>query len=159
MGGGRGRHYVLRETIIKNRPKLSPNSVKTYVSTLSSFYKKFNCKNIECLSKNVNEIIESLKDVTSNKRKTLLSALYILTNENDYKALMLSDCRIVNDNYKQQKATPDEKENWVTIDDIQQKVSNKLNHNNNVLQEKGELAVSPGGQILFGSDEKQKKYL
>jgi hypothetical protein len=93
---------LLRETIIKNRPKLSPNSVKTYVSTLSSFYKKFNCKNIECLSKNVNEIIESLKDVTSNKRKTLLSALYILTNENDYKALMLSDCKIANVNYEKQ---------------------------------------------------------
>ena len=91
----------LRETIMKNRPKLSMNSVKTYVSTLSSFYKKFNYKNIECLSNNVNEIIESLKEVESNKRKTLLSALYILTNEDSYKTLMLSDCKKVNENYKQ----------------------------------------------------------
>jgi hypothetical protein len=75
----------LREIITKNRPKLGLNSIKTYVSTLSSFYKKMNCDNIDCFTKNIKEVIHSLKDIESNKRKTLLSALYILTGENDYK--------------------------------------------------------------------------
>ena len=116
----------LKETIMINRPKLSPNSLKTYVSTLSSFYKRMNANNIDFFSKNVNEIIESLKEVESNKRKTLLSALFILTGEDDYKKLMLSDCKIVNENYKKQKATPDEKENWISIDEIQQKYKEYL---------------------------------
>jgi hypothetical protein len=116
----------LREIITKNRPKLGLNSIKTYVSTLSSFYKKMNCDNIDCFTKNIKEVIHSLKDIESNRRKTLLSALYILTGENDYKLLMLSDCKVVNDNYKQQKTTIEEKQNWVTMDEIQAKYNEYL---------------------------------
>jgi hypothetical protein len=41
----------LKETIMKNRPKLGENSIKTYVSTLSSFYKKMNANNIDFFAK------------------------------------------------------------------------------------------------------------
>ena len=116
----------LREKIIKSRPKLGDNSIKTYVSTLSSFYKRMNANNIDFFSENIKDVLHSLKDLESNRRKTLLSALYILTNEDDYKKLMLSDCRFVNEKYKQQKASPDEKENWVTINEIQQKYQEYL---------------------------------
>ena len=116
----------LKETIMKNRPKLSANSVKTYVSTLSSFYKKMGANNSDFFSENIKDVLHTLKEVESNKRKTLLSALYILTGEDSYKTLMLQDCKIVNDNYKQQKATPDEKENWVTINEIKEKYNEYL---------------------------------
>ena len=116
----------LKETITKNRPKLGNNSIKTYVSTLSSFYKRMNANNIDFFSENIKDVLHTLKEVESNKRKTLLSALYILTNEDDYKTLMLSDCKIVNENYKQQKATPDEKQNWITINEIQEKYKEYL---------------------------------
>ena len=116
----------LKDTIIKNRPKLGSNSIKTYVSTLSSFYKRMNANNIDFFSENIKDVLHTLKEVESNKRKTLLSALYILTEEDDYKTLMLSDCKIVNENYKQQKASPDEKENWVTINEIQEKYKEYL---------------------------------
>lgn len=116
----------LRKEIIHNRPKLGSNSVKTYVSTLSSYYKKMGANNIDFFSKNVKQIIDSLKDVESNKRKTLLSALFILTGEDTYKTLMLSDCRTVNEQYKQQKASPEEKEKWITMDEIQTKYNEYL---------------------------------
>ena len=116
----------LRETIIKSRPKLGENSIKTYVSTLSSFYKKMKANNIDFFQKNSKEVLHSLKDVESNKRKTLLSALYILTGADDYKNLMLQDCKIVNDKYKQQKTTPNEKENWISIDEIKAKYNEYL---------------------------------
>jgi len=106
---------------MKNGPQLSPNSVKTYVGTLSSFYNKMNANNIDFFSENIKDVLHTLNEVESNKRKTLLSALYNLTGEDDYKQLMLQDCKIVNDNYKQQKATPDEKLNWVRINEIQEK--------------------------------------
>ena len=111
----------LKETIMINSPKLSPNSLKSYVSTLSSFYKKMGANNIDFFSENIKDVLHTLKEVEPNKRKTLLSALFILTGEDDYKKLMLSDCKIVNENYKKQKATPDEKQNWISIDEIQQK--------------------------------------
>ena len=88
----------LREKIIKSRPKLGDNSIKTYVSTLSSFYKRMNANNIDFFSENIRDVLQTLKEVESNKRKTLLSALFILTGEDDYKKLMLSDCKIVNEN-------------------------------------------------------------
>ena len=116
----------LKDTIIKNRPKLGSNSIKTYVSTLSSFYKRMNANNIDFFSENIKDVLHTLKEVEPNKRKTLLSALFILTGEDDYKKLMLSDCKIVNENYKKQKATPDEKENWISIDEIQQKYKEYL---------------------------------
>ena len=116
----------LKDTIIKNRPKLGSNSIKTYVSTLSSFYKKMGANNIDFFSENIKDVLHTLKEVESNKRKTLLSALFILTGEDDYKKLMLSDCKIVNENYKKQKATPDEKQNWVTINEIQEKYKEYL---------------------------------
>ena len=74
--------------------------MKTYVSTLKSYYNKINANNIDFFSEIINDVLHNLKEVESNKRKTLLSALYILTGEDDYKTLMLSDCKIVNDNYK-----------------------------------------------------------
>jgi hypothetical protein len=39
---------------------------------------------------------------------------------------MLSDCKFVNEKYKQQKASPDEKQNWITINEIQQKYNEYL---------------------------------
>jgi uncharacterized protein YydD (DUF2326 family) len=53
----------LKETIMKNRPKLSPNSVKTYVSTLSSFYKKMGANNIDFFSENIKDVLHTLKEV------------------------------------------------------------------------------------------------
>ena len=57
--------------------------MKTYVSTLNSFYNKMNANNIDYLTENIKDVLHNLKEVESNKRKTVLSALYILTNEDD----------------------------------------------------------------------------
>jgi len=39
---------------------------------------------------------------------------------------MLSDCKEVNEKYKQQKATPNEKLNWITINELQTKYNEYL---------------------------------
>ena len=79
---------------MKERPKLSDSSLKIYVSILSSLYKRLGGKDISFFSKEKDVILKSMKDVESNKRKTTLSAPYILTNIEDYKTLMLKDCSI-----------------------------------------------------------------
>jgi len=64
-----------------------------------------NANNIDFFSENIKDFVHSLKDLESNKRKILLSALFILTLKPDYQTLMLKDCKQVNDKYKQQSNT------------------------------------------------------
>lgn len=40
---------------------------------------------------------------------------------------MLKDCNVVNERYKQQKATPEESENWLSMEEIKQKYNEYLN--------------------------------
>jgi len=113
----------IKEKIEANRPKLSPNSLKTYVSILFNLHKNHDTKeednHIDWFSDNETTILNSLQDKPSQTRKSVLSALYILTNKEEYKKQMLDDCKVTNDNYKSQKMSEKEKDNWVSIEDIQ----------------------------------------
>jgi hypothetical protein len=93
----------IRDEIIKVRPKLSENSLKTYVSLISTL-----CSKLEIiysdLKKHVNKIldyIETLKSLQS--KKTMLSACYIISSEEKFKTKMLEYCSDTNDVYKEQK--------------------------------------------------------
>ena len=70
--------------------------------------------------------MKHLNDFQPNKRKTLLSGLFILTDIPEYKTQMLKDCKSVNDTYKQQKMSQTEKDNWVTMADIHNKYNKYL---------------------------------
>jgi hypothetical protein len=48
-------------------------------------------------------------------KKTILSALYILTGNTDYREVMLQICKEVNDNYKQQKVAPNRKSSFISF--------------------------------------------
>ena len=95
---------TFRETLSKhiraNREKISDSSIKTYSSMLSSINKKLDGeKDLEFFSKEKDKIINYIKEnITSfQTQKTLLSALYILTDLKDYKDLMLEICKQVNE--------------------------------------------------------------
>ena len=90
----------------KQRPNLNPSSVKTYTSILFNLHKKLDPGNDDIkFFDNDEKIIDSLKDKTPQTRKTVLAALFILTNNKAYNELMLSDCKHTNDLYKTQKKT------------------------------------------------------
>ena len=111
----------IEKEILAKREKLSPNSVKTYVSILFNLHKKLskeNDENLDWFNHNEKEIFENLKEKTSQTRKSILSALYILTGKEEYKTQMLVDCKEVNDNYKNQKMNNKQKENWIDVDEI-----------------------------------------
>jgi len=123
-----------RETISKhlraNREKISDSSIKTYASMLSSINKKLEGeKDLEFFSKDKDKIINHIKEnITSNQtQKTLLSALYILTDLKEYKELMLEICKKVNDNYKEQKMSVKQKEHRISFEEVKNKVNNLLN--------------------------------
>ena len=105
----------LKELIKQKRPNLSASSVTTYNSILRSLYKKvfgspeINPKKFE----DTEPILEHLKSLPPNKRKTILSALVIITDDKKYRDLMLDDIKDYNHEISKQEKTETQKENWV----------------------------------------------
>jgi hypothetical protein len=108
----------LGEKIEKNRPNIKPSSIKTYISCLSNLVKKMDGKLDIDFFNNTKEILKYLEEKTSVQRKTCLSALYILTKDEEYQKPMLTDIKKVNDEYKEQKKNVKETENWISEDDL-----------------------------------------
>jgi len=113
----------IRAAIIENRPQLSSSSLKTYISTLFNLHKhlKQEHTDIAWFNDSIDDIVDYLKDKPSQSRKSILSALFILTNNPRFREMMIDDCKIVNNNYKNQKRSEKEEENWISIDDIKAK--------------------------------------
>ena len=95
---------LIESEIKKNRDKLSASSLKTYVSTLFNLHKKIG-SNDDTLKffNNSTDILKYLEQKPASTRKTILSALFVLTGDDAYRALMLTDCKEVNKSYKLQK--------------------------------------------------------
>jgi integrase len=112
-----------------NREKISDSSIKTYSSMLCSINKKLQGeKELEFFSKEKERIIQYIKDsITSfQTQKTLLSALYILTDLKEYKDFMLEICKKVNDTYKEQKMNDKQKEHRISFETVKDKVNSLL---------------------------------
>ena len=83
----------LKEFIKAKRPKLTDSSINTYASILRNVYKKVFSGDISDMDMKkfdqTDKVIEFLKDVPSNKRKTILSALVIITDDKKYRDLIV----------------------------------------------------------------------
>jgi hypothetical protein len=103
----------------KLRPTLSDGSLKTYTSILRSLHSKIFGGSIE--KKDYDEskkILEFLKDLPPNKRKTILSALVVISNNNDYRKEMLDDIKDYTADAKKMEKSESQTANWVTQDEI-----------------------------------------
>mgnify|MGYP003651881609 CR=1 FL=1 len=112
------------KTYIKSkREGLAESSITTYASILKSLYKKIWGNETMDFTKfrEYKVILESLKDLPPNKRKTILSALFIITEIPQYRSLMMEDSTAYAKEMSQNKKTETQEENWVEpkeIDDI-----------------------------------------
>ena len=77
---------LLASTLRKNRPKLSPSSVKTYTSILLNLHKNLNGsnENVEWFRSNSPPILQHLENKNKSTEKSTLSALYVLTQNPVY---------------------------------------------------------------------------
>ena len=110
----------LKEAIKDKRPNLSASSITTYNSILSNLYKKvFGTGEID-LGKfdETDKVLDYLKDLPPNKRKTILSALVIITDSKKYRDQMLEDIRDYNHEISKQEKTDEQKESWVGGDEV-----------------------------------------
>lgn len=127
----------LKEELKKLRPNLSDSSIKTYSSILRNLHKKvFENKEIE--KSNFNEcdnILEHLKDMPPNKRKTILSALVVLTDKDEYRNVMNGDVSDYNKEIQKQEKSETQRENWIDTDEIRE-VFNRLENDAKILFKK-----------------------
>ena len=74
---------TLKEQLKIKRPSLSENSLTTYASILKNVYKNvFDSDDIDINKFNETEkILDVIKSIEPKKRKTILSALMIITND------------------------------------------------------------------------------
>lgn len=111
---------LLKDYIKEKRPSLSASSLTTYNSILSNLYKKvfgnevIDFKNFD----NCEKIIDHLKDISSNKRKTTLSALVVITDNKKYRELMNEDISKYNHEISKQEKSEKQKENWLSDEEI-----------------------------------------
>jgi len=81
--------------------------------------------NISSFTKHKDDIIKfhETNDQSTQTNKTRLSALYVLTEIEDYKTLMVKLCEIVNDLYKTQKLNQKQLDNRISFDEVCDKVN------------------------------------
>lgn len=110
----------IKEELQTLRPNLSQGSLKTYTSILKNLHKKvFENKEIE--KEDFDEssrILDYLKDVPPNKRKTILSALVVLTGKDEYRNVMSDDVNAYNEEIQKQEKSETQQNNWITTDEI-----------------------------------------
>jgi hypothetical protein len=124
--------------IKEKRPNISNSSLKTYESILRNLYEKiFNDKTykFDKFDKESKTVINHLKDLPSNKRKTVLSALVVITDNKDYRDLMLDDIKEYNKEEAKQKKTEVQEDNWVNKYDLD-KLNNILWKNAKLIYQK-----------------------
>ena len=138
----------IKEYIHTKRPSLSQSSLTTYGSILKSLFSKvFKDADEINLDKfeETEPVLEYLKDMPPNRRKTILSALVIITDKKPYRDLMMEDVRDYNKEINKQEKTPEQQASWVDTHQVRDKIEElkktanfiykKKSHNANDLQQ------------------------
>lgn len=128
----------IEDEIKQKRPNLNPSSLKTYVSILFNLHKKLGDDGNESIQwfSNDKPILKHLEDKTPQTRKTVLSALFVLTGNEKYQKQMLEDCKHTNEIYKSQKKSQKEEDNWINSSEIKTIYDNLLEQVNAMFSKK-----------------------
>jgi hypothetical protein len=106
----------IEEILRKNRPNITESSIKTYSTSLKGVYKKAFPEegevNIEKFN-NVETFLLVLKNTPPSRRKSILAALVVLTNNDQYRQLMRSDSEIYEREINENKKSEKQQKNWV----------------------------------------------
>ncbi len=130
----------LKNIISEKRPNISKTSINTYNSILTSLYKKvFGPGEIDIKKfDETNKILDHLKTLEAPKRKTILSALVVITDSKEYREQMLDDIKEYNKEMAKQEKNKTQEENWVNNDDLNT-IYNELLKTANILYKKPKL--------------------
>jgi len=129
------------KTILKEkRPNLSDKSIATYSSILRNIMKNMLTDNVSKLDES-SKVLDYLDEFEPSQRKTKLSALVVLTDNDEYRNQMLKDIRSYNDSLKSRVKSDKETANWVTQSELD-KIYKDLKSQANALFKKSQLSKS-----------------
>lgn len=127
----------LKKELKHARPSLSDSSIVTYNSLLCSLYKKvFDDDDLDVNKfDETKKVLDFMKDLPPNRRKTVLSALVVISNKPEYRKIMLEDVNEYNKEMSTQQKTETQEKAWLSDDDINGTFS-KLKDNANTIYKK-----------------------
>ena len=134
---------ILKELIISKKPNISESSVKTYLSILKNLYinifkdDKMDLDNFDKTDK----ILHSLKDLEPNKRKTILAALVVITDNKKYREQMLKDIEEYKSDESKQLKSEKQSDSWVDTSEINN-IYDVMEKNVKILYKKKELSMT-----------------
>jgi integrase len=109
----------LRQELTKLRPTLSDGSLTTYCSILRSLHSKIFGGDIQKSDYDeTDKILKYLDDLPANKRKTILSALVVISGKPEYRTEMLEDIKSYSADAKKMEKSETQEANWVSKDEI-----------------------------------------
>ena len=109
----------LSQELSKLRPTLSEGSLKTYTSILKSLHSKIFGGDIQKDDFNeTDRVLKYLDDLPPNRRKTILSALVVISGKPDYRKEMLQDIKEYSNDAKKMQKSETQEANWVSKADI-----------------------------------------
>lgn len=126
----------------EKRPNLSESSIKTYDSIIRNLYKKvFNKSEIDLEDfNNSDKVLKYLREIPSNRRKTILASLTVLTDNENYRHQMNEDVNEYNNEISKQEMTETQRQNWITKDEVDE-LLNKLETESKVLYKKKDRTI------------------
>jgi len=133
----------LPEYIKHKRPNLAASSIVTYTSILRGLYfKVFKSRDIDFKKyDDTKAILDYLKDVPANKRKTTLSALVIITDNDKYRTQMNDDVKQYNSDISTQEKSPSQEASWMKTEEVK-KVFDSLAKHATFLYKKDTLSTN-----------------
>tara|TARA_R110002073_G_scaffold6140_1_gene37095 strand:+ start:3318 stop:4202 length:885 start_codon:yes stop_codon:yes gene_type:complete len=133
----------IKEYISKKRPTLSKSSLTTYGSILKNLYKKVYEEDDYDLERfnSPAPVLKYLEAIPPNRRKTILSALVIITDKKQYRDLMLKDVRDYNADINKQEKNEKQEASWVEKEAVNQVVAD-LRKNAEAIMKKSNKTIS-----------------
>jgi len=120
---------MIKEELLKKRPNLSQSSLKTYESYLRNLYRDaFGFGKKDKFDMDLEKFYEPdnfkkvLGEMPASTRKGRYSALYVLTELDEYKEAMLDDFTTYNKEKSTREPTEKQRENAVTTEEINAKL-------------------------------------
>jgi len=127
------------QTLKEKRSKLTDSSLKTYNSILTNLYKKVfsDDKEIDLKKFEKTDIfLDFLKDTPIAKRKSYLSALVVLTDNEIYRKQMLQDATSYNELQKSQIKTEKQEANWLSQEELKETMDALQTNASHIMKQK-----------------------
>ena len=111
---------IIKDKFREKRPNLSEGSLTTYYSLLANLHKNvYGTKSINLKNfNNTKKILEALEDKQSNTRRTILSALFVITDEPIYKDEMMQEIQELKEETDLQEQNEKQMKNSISQDEI-----------------------------------------